>query len=175
MEFFKTPTDNLYKFIALTGTAIVALMLILLHQHIGSSFREYIELEASLNQQGLEFDALMLRLDAYDDEAFASLTEKGIMEKLGDKEYHRQIENFAGIDANLERIKMLDVSLYLVSILYVVFAVLGALTAFTGFRLWYVKLQRYLDKKLELEVSLEVMPDETIENSLEPPLQASGG
>ena len=196
------PTDNLYKFIALSGLAILAFSVtypLHLNQKIMILHYEY-SLEA--DQTRLEVDRLSYSIDALS-ESFEALGEKlstvvisdedvaydisVIKENLKNKEYREHVkfmheygdyvfpyrseqielkrlaneqedeihqlklENIyiaklkERINHLLNRSEVLD-SISLIGI------VVGTLLALLGFSFWYLKVQRLLDLKLELEM-----------------------
>ena len=152
MELLKSPTDNLYKFVALSGVAVFALMLVLAHQTVSRTNEEHIRLTAKMDRHNWWFDITDARLQKLE-AGLDTFTEEKLYKELGDEKYNKLITDFSEMNADKERLKLLEWQMTVFPIIYAIIALVAVVVACGGFYLWYYRLQCFLDKKLEMEVA----------------------
>ena len=152
MDFVKTPTDNLYKFIALFGLAIFGLMCVLVHRHIDQSMNKALELEKELNSQHAALLGIVAEVEkANPDIDVNKLTDSEFSNLVAPSKYQTLIELERQAETNMVVGEAIIKWLKPVLMTYVIIAVIGVFIAIAGFILWYKKLQKHIDKKLEHE------------------------
>ena len=132
MQIPNLPTDNLYKFMAMAGMAIIIMGFLTVWAHANRSQELFRELQQGLALSNTELEQAM---QIANPEERLSLLRK----------HNLELAKLTSIQKELEFI--LDWKLR-----YEVFAVacmvLGTLLSGSGFWLWYVRVQRHLDKML---------------------------
>lgn len=128
------PTDNIYKFMALSGVFLFALALYFFSRFYASAVSRVSELEVMIAEQEAEISFIENQ----------ESPDKIQMLKVSMK--HNKIKALVGGVA-LQRKQLTQA--FVVS---VVIALVGTLVAYLGFNLWYYRTQIYQDKLIELRV-----------------------
>jgi hypothetical protein len=131
MNPIKIPTDNLYKFIAVTGLIVFAASFLLLFYGLFWSANKMIILTNEYDKLNGEMHYMKSINDYKDGEEFL------------DKDYFM-------LDVGLYNCKRVRENLfsflYIFSFLCFGISLCGLATTFIGFKLWHCKLQKYQDK-----------------------------
>jgi|CXWL01.1.fsa_nt_gi biopolymer transport protein ExbB/TolQ len=149
MNLPSLPTDNLYKFVALTGLALLALSLTF-------PVSKIIELQMAVT----ESQALRAKLDIQDDTVERALQklEKSISPSAGEVASVRELhEQRKLMQIELDKTSKLNtyqlewIQLYRSA--SIIGLILGSVLATLGFRFWYIRVQRPLDQRMIHETS----------------------
>ncbi|MGV3484471.1 MAG: hypothetical protein ACO1RT_08635 [Planctomycetaceae bacterium] len=155
MDLLKAPTDNLYKFIALSGMATFALMCVLIHRHTELAISRLLDQGSALLSTGAELETIQMKLKAVAERpaTLAQPSDAELYKSLDDAEVGRLFASLAKAEALQDQFNTYNDFYPLFLELYMTVAVLGLSIAALGFYLWYRHLQRHLDLKLAHEVS----------------------
>lgn len=171
MDIVRGPTDNLYKFLAISGVALTCLGIVLMHNLHGSWVRadEEAKLEAWYMHgvAQLEIDAALpswIERDISDGKVEFRFTRTVQPEDAQDLQLYNEIKFEVlkrSLDAVLktERVVAIEKTYYTWSGVYACLIVSGVAIALVGFWLWYQKLQKHLDAQVAAKTVTEV-PEE---------------
>jgi hypothetical protein len=162
MEHFKPPTDNLYKFLALSGVLLVIFTLYL-------PFSMMNELRLMIDLLQPEASSLEAKVDFWNEDKEILEARQSIAsdEEKEDLEQRKRIleTRIAFANAKMEAINRLGKQMMVYEKYIKVFAVFGWCLVFLGFGLWYSKLQKFEDKKIKRETEKEIMSPENIDET----------
>jgi hypothetical protein len=145
MSLPSIPTDNLYKFMALTGVFMVVTMSVMLIFRLDQIAQQ--NTEVSLGKEALmyhtaQFQSQLDQAKKSGDPELQKKFDEGYKPLIEESLRLRQKSDFADLSvASTKR---------LLSILPTVF-ISGVLLATAGFVLWYLRLQRYQDRIVQKE------------------------
>jgi len=177
MEFTKSATDNLYKFIALSGIALIGLGIVLQSNLLRD--RTDADIEASVSAEQMTYRSERL-LKFIEDRVKVRTAKIELIDASGEKENWEQakkaIEEHLEVmekdiaetneimlnwidsskDARIktEKIDAIEQSFSSQVLLNFLTIGIGAALTVTGFSLWYFKLQRHLDVKVAGEATV---------------------
>ncbi len=168
MDIPKLPTDNLYKFIAMSGliTLIISFLYPLYFEHefvlkVLQNTTEATKARVELDHLTEDLNSLIRELASLDKdfkrgklkEYVIRVEQMAITEKEV-KEKGRQIAiKNAEIQGKAEAIDYLKASTEMIKNYSIGFKIIGLSLAVFGFYLWYVKLQRYQDKQVKKDAT----------------------
>lgn len=145
MNFPQIPTDNLYKFMALSGLAIALISFFLPMKQVRDIEMEIVEIQEQARLLNEKNDFLDIK--------------KGIIERLKSApaeeaekifiERQQLVLESVRILAKLERVKFLKDEIKNLKTIIGLLSGLGVFLSVLGFILWYQKVQRYQDKVLK--------------------------
>ena len=167
---FRPPTDNLYKFFALSGVAIFALGVVMAHQYVFKTDKEVFELRERIFQQETNVKIEEMKYDLHEivmdgqlkkmdeeingssfDLSRASQAMNIVEEKA---EMLRSIFRSHGkMQSDFDKFENIEAIFEYVTLLYLLVAGVGLFFALLGFGFWYWNTQRHLDAKLLHDVS----------------------
>lgn len=141
------PTDNLYKFMAITGLVFIVLCLYWYNKQLHEVMMESIELRSQVES--------MAKINSILDEkkkiveGTESSTSKDAMEILNERA--ALLKESPTISKRWERLFFLTNEFIRLKKILILSLVLGVATTCAGFFLWYMKLQRYQDVLMKRE------------------------
>src|SRR5687768_3043243 len=139
MDLLKAPTDNLYKFIALSGMATFALMCVLIHRHVELEISRLVEHGSALIHQSADLEGIKLKLASQGIDVSDPSPQQSVRDQykiVGDEEVIRIIATIAKAESLLREFETRDAFFPLVLRLYQSIAVLALIVALFGFWLW---------------------------------------
>ena len=145
MDQLKLPTDNLYKFVALSGVAIFLLAAWLAIYPFGAAL-EFAR-EAEVNMSDLVSDVME--------------AEKQGLDTISENQNELLTEYFRN-ETRAESIVAMQEGLMTT---YALLAGIGVLIALFGFTLWYNKTQKYADQILRLQAESLMDGSNKLENA----------
>jgi len=138
MNLPQLPTDNLYKFIALSGLLISGFVYFYKEYVLDEIKTDLFLIETQVGQ--LEIENSYLELELKDSKKSELLLKKIAIKKFRITQLLKEVEYKNNKASN---------NLWIWTILLG----LGGLMTIIGFRLWYVRVQKPLDQKLQKELS----------------------
>ncbi|RXK81641.1 hypothetical protein EST62_11890 [Chlorobaculum sp. 24CR] len=148
----KVPTDNLYKFMAVFGLVLIGLSIYVFVRFVDVQMVRNVDANSRITKLKIKDDIALMRLDdairnAQRREALGAKKTKDISAKSDSSKiiYDKmmgEVQNDIEIMGYYDKLY----SLYLTIV--IIFGVLGFILMLTGFVLWYIKLQKYLDDKI---------------------------
>ncbi|HQZ63956.1 MAG TPA: hypothetical protein PLY87_02715 [Planctomycetaceae bacterium] len=171
MEYLKAPTDNLYKFIAIAGAALIAVCVIQTTGQLAEISQQSFQLSKDIAIQKVENERLNERSKAFRKELAVEiqnpekLTPEGkplLFDKVSDiQRKNEELEDFhfetmkssAVLAVQIERLGQLT-SAYATWVHRALIAVgIGVIMMILGFRLWYSRVQVFQDRLLQKQTS----------------------
>jgi len=146
------PTDSLYKFIAISGLVAIGFS-------VAYPWNKHIEYELKVAEVQAEIDKSQLKVDQLKD-LFDSLREqesklptrdRDQLDMLKEKEKNvvsQMREAQLPVDERRRALRNLNEALRSYYLMGLVSLITGALLATTGFWLWYLRVQRFVDSKM---------------------------
>ncbi len=173
MDALKIPTDNLYKFIAITGLFLITLSVVLPQILLDKILTKHFEVETAHVQlarsmaaseiKSAQAEAMIkisqLKIDAYKNNSELDLYK---FEELLANQFElisSETDRLSGLAREIDSEKISHD--YFIDILnrakgqiklYEMMSIAGLFLSVTGFILWYLKLQRHLDFLLEKKI-----------------------
>jgi hypothetical protein len=141
------PTDNLYKFLALSGVVMViasSALVWIISLHVDEQITN-LEVESALIKEEIRFleEDVATPERRGDNGSVNPTTREGLRREIA--------RNAARLGPEIQQTKRLNRDLWLLVVFYVVFLFGGFYAAYKGFRLWYDRLQRYQDVLLQAQ------------------------
>ena len=147
MNFPSLPTDNLYKFLALSGLLIAGFSFTLLPWQLHELRLEVFDSEAEARVLVIEREQIERELSRLE-----SMDERTWEEVSALRTSHDALrKSIARSDSNAERMTYLVETYRSLVTVSGGGIVLGGLLSIAGFRLWYTRVQRPLDERALLE------------------------
>jgi hypothetical protein len=157
------PTDNLYKFLAISGLIFTIFCIVYPTSFLTSNSSTLTTLLT--NSRVLEMDINLLETRVYEQQAQIPTDEIVIQYQQQIHDIRRRmIEVDELVNQELRKQNFIN---QIRQILYI-FSLLGAAITGTAFSLWYYKVQKYQDKILEVEVLSKVKSLDTSSKTSEP-------
>lgn len=143
MDLPQLPTDNLYKFMALAGVALL-LFGLTYPLHLASKISlELADASAQVEIAQLRTDRLSERFEALRANPNAAAVESMVLET----QLHELREQAAVLNGKASRFRVLLAQFIFFTVVCLVSAVGGYILAREGFKLWYIRVQKPADLK----------------------------
>ena len=162
MQLPSLPTDNLYKFIALSGLVLLVTAIVVpvkIQDEIDKDFARLVLI------QQVKIDLAVLEWNQAGSPPKTLTTEEAIEKwRSSQKEKKEELQSrlrkleVSGADAEFEYYSAIRVRKRWRRIAYCIGAI-GILLMCIGFRLWYVRLQKYQDKIIRRQAELDKSED----------------
>jgi hypothetical protein len=141
MELPMLPTDNLYKFLALSGLVMLVLSFTFPRNMVDELELKAVESETNINL--LAFDVSVLKDDVDAAEKKPKLAEDGI-QKLSERQRQLEVKTLQ-VGGERAKLNVLVKQLRFAMSLSIIGSVLGFVLADIGFWLWYMRVQKPAD------------------------------
>jgi len=141
MELPMLPTDNLYKFLALSGLVMLVLSFTFPRNMVDELELKAVESETNINL--LAFEVSVLKDDVDAAEKKPKLAEDGI-QKLSERQRQLEVKTLQ-VGGERAKLNVLVKQLRFAMSLSIIGSVLGFVLADIGFWLWYMRVQKPAD------------------------------
>lgn len=153
-----TPTDSLYKFVALSGLAVVLISLYYPAEQVRELQIQQIDIEASV--ANIEYENLILKQKAaFLEKQIDQADDDEVSRDLHEERYQAELalnQKLNTAKASTEKLKILRSDCELYVALSWARLLIGLAMSIIGFCLWYFRVQRHLDQKLRNEATRKV-------------------
>jgi hypothetical protein len=154
----KVPTDNLYKFMAVFGLVLIGLSIYVFVRFVDVQVVRNVDANSRITKLRIGDDIADMRLEE-------AIRNAKVRESLGVKKstgmnvkrdsskiFYDKI--MGEVQNDIEIMSYYDNLYGFYLTIVIVFSILGFVLMLTGFVLWYVKLQKYLDEKIRGQGSI---------------------